>query len=45
MYQQATISGLVREAVRDRYLPDREERMAAMQAFVGARELREHRMQ
>jgi len=35
--QRTTISSLVREAVREHYLGDRDERMAAMQAFVGIR--------
>lgn len=32
-----TVSSLVREAVRERYLNNQEERRAAMQAFVGVR--------
>lgn len=32
-----TVSDLVREAVRDRYLGNREQRRAAMQGFVGIR--------
>ena len=35
--QNTTISELVREAVRDRYLSPREEQQKAMQAFVGTR--------
>ena len=38
--QQTTISELVREAVRERYLGHREERMKAMQEFVGIRKVR-----
>ena len=33
--QKTTISELVREAVRERYLSSREEQMKAMQEFVG----------
>ena len=33
-----TVSELVRQAVRERYLGNLEERKAAMQAFVGVRE-------
>lgn len=35
--QRTTISELVREAVRERYLGDREQRMKAMQDFIGIR--------
>jgi hypothetical protein len=35
--RKTTISELVREAVRERYLGGREERMKAMQEFVGIR--------
>lgn len=35
--QQTTVSELVREAVRERYVGPRDERMKAMQAFVGIR--------
>jgi hypothetical protein len=35
--QQTTVSALVREAVRERYLGKRGQRMKAMQAFVGIR--------
>jgi len=35
--QQTTVSQLVREAVRDRYLGRQGERMKAMQAFVAIR--------
>ncbi len=35
--QQTTVSELVREAVRERYLGNRDLRMKAMQAFVGIR--------
>ena len=35
--RKTTISALVREAVRDKYLGKQEERMKAMQAFVGIR--------
>jgi len=34
---RTTISELVRQAVRERYIGDRDERMKAMQAFVGIR--------
>ena len=33
--QSTTISELVRQAVRDRYLGDKEKRRAAMMAFLG----------
>jgi pyruvate/oxaloacetate carboxyltransferase len=35
--QKTTISHLVREAVRERYLGSQDEKMKAMQAFVGIR--------
>lgn len=35
--QKTTVSQLVRDAVRERYLGKREEQMKAMQAFVGIR--------
>jgi Arc/MetJ family transcription regulator len=35
--RKTTVSELVREAVRERYLGSREERMKAMQEFVGIR--------
>ncbi len=35
--RRTTVSELVREAVRERYLGDRGQRMQAMQAFVGIR--------
>jgi len=35
--EHTSVSELVREAVRQRYLGDREKRMAAMEAFVGIR--------
>jgi len=35
--QKTTISELVRQAVRDRYLGNQEARIKAMQAFVGSR--------
>jgi len=35
--QQTTVSQLVREAVRERYLGKHGQRMKAMQAFVGIR--------
>jgi hypothetical protein len=35
--RQTTVSELVREAVRERYLGNRDLRMKAMQAFVGIR--------
>ncbi|MGO9256245.1 MAG: CopG family transcriptional regulator [Bryobacteraceae bacterium] len=35
--QRTTVSELVREALRERYLGKRDQRMAAMQAFVGIR--------
>jgi len=35
--RRTTVSALVREAVRERYLGPRDERMKAMQAFVGIR--------
>ena len=35
--RKTTVSELVREAVRERYLGKREERSKAMQAFVGIR--------
>ncbi len=35
--QKTTISELVRQAVRDRYLGSREQRMVAMQRLVGSR--------
>jgi hypothetical protein len=33
--EKTTVSNLVRQAVRERYLGDREQRRAAMQQFVG----------
>jgi hypothetical protein len=38
--RKTTVSELVREAVRERYLGRRDEQMKAMQAFVGTREER-----
>ena len=38
--RKTTVSELVREAVRDRYLGKRDEQMKAMQAFVGIRKER-----
>jgi hypothetical protein len=38
--EKTTISELVRQAVRERYLGDREQRRAAMQQFVGIRKSR-----
>jgi hypothetical protein len=38
--RKTTISELVREAVRERYLGSQDERMKAMQAFVGSRKER-----
>ena len=35
--EKTTVSELVRQAVRERYLGDREQRRAAMQQFVGVR--------
>ena len=35
--EKTTVSELVRQAVRERYLGDREQRRAAMQGFVGIR--------
>ena len=35
--EKTTVSELVRQAVRERYLGDREQRKAAMQRFVGIR--------
>lgn len=35
--QQTTVSELVREAVRERYVGPRDERMKAMQALIGIR--------
>jgi len=35
--EKTTVSQLVREAVRERYLGDRDQRRKAMQAFVGSR--------
>ena len=35
--EKTTVSELVRQAVRERYLGDREQRRAAMQQFVGIR--------
>ena len=35
--QKTTVSELVREAVRERYFGNREERMKAMQALIGIR--------
>jgi metal-responsive CopG/Arc/MetJ family transcriptional regulator len=39
-HQKTTISELVREAVRERYLGCREQQMKAMQKFVGIRKKR-----
>ena len=41
--QNITVSELVREAVRERYIGTREERMSAMQEFVGIRKQRSGR--
>jgi hypothetical protein len=38
--EKTTVSELVRQAVRDRYLGDREQRSVAMQGFVGVRKSR-----
>jgi hypothetical protein len=38
--QRTTVSDLVRQAARERYLPKLDERRAAMQAFVGIRKER-----
>jgi hypothetical protein len=38
--RRTTISELVREALRDRYLAKRDEQMKAMQEFVGIRNAR-----
>jgi metal-responsive CopG/Arc/MetJ family transcriptional regulator len=38
--EKTTVSELVRQAVRERYLGDREQRRAAMQQFVGVRQSR-----
>jgi hypothetical protein len=38
--EKTTVSELVRRAVRERYLGNREERMRAMQAIVGIRRSR-----
>ena len=35
--EKTTVSNLVRQAVRERYLGDREQRRIAMQQFVGIR--------
>jgi len=35
--RRTTVSALVREAIRERYVGQRDERMKAMQAFVGIR--------
>ena len=35
--EKTTVSELVRQALRERYLGSREEHMAAMQSFVGIR--------
>lgn len=35
--QNTTISELVRQAVRQRYLGDQEQRLKAMRAFIGSR--------
>jgi hypothetical protein len=35
--EKTTVSELVRQALRERYLGSRDERMAAMQSFVGIR--------
>jgi len=39
--QKTTISALVREAVRERYLGDKDEKRRAMLAFVGIRKDRQ----
>ncbi len=41
--EKTTISDLVRQAVRDRYLGSREQRSAAMRAFIGIRKSRASR--
>jgi hypothetical protein len=38
--EKTTVSGLVRKAVRERYLDSRELRITAMERFVGIREIR-----
>jgi hypothetical protein len=38
--RKTTVSALVREAVRERYLGERDERMKAMREFVGIRKER-----
>lgn len=38
--ENTTVSELVRQAVRDRYVGNRDERLAAMQNFVGTRKTR-----
>ena len=38
--EKTTISALVRQAARERYLGSQEARMAAMQSFVGSRKSR-----
>ncbi len=38
--EKTTVSELVRQAVRERYLGDLERRRAAMQSFVGIHEVR-----
>lgn len=41
--EKTTISDLVRQAIRERYLGSREQRMTAMQGFVGiGKSRREH---
>ncbi|MFN7934136.1 MAG: ribbon-helix-helix protein, CopG family [Bryobacteraceae bacterium] len=35
--QNATVSELVRQAVRQRYLGDQQQRLKAMKAFIGSR--------
>jgi hypothetical protein len=37
--EKTTVSELVRKAVRERYLDSREQRIAAMERFVGIRKL------
>lgn len=41
--EKTSVSELVRQAVRERYLGDQERRSAAMQAFVGIRKSRAER--
>lgn len=42
--EKTTVSELVRQAVRERYLGDHEQRRAAMQHFVGIRKSRAERV-